>query len=122
MLPTLLLLLPQSHPPPAATCSTSGPATLQRGTARLGGVAISDAPLPAGSPGEMAAACAARCCASTYDAAAGREPCRSWTVHGGNCSLRGLYSAPLAASGAVSGVVYRRGVQNTSIESIRGFN
>ena len=44
----------------------------------------------------------------------------------GFCSHRarcgGLYSAPLAASGAVSGVVYRRGVQNASVESIRGFN
>jgi hypothetical protein len=101
------------------TCSVTGLATRQNDTTRLGGAVLADAQLP---PGAGAAACAARCCASVYDHATGCQPCRSWTVHAGNCSLRGLYSAPQTQLGAVSGVVYRADVQPASVGRIRGFN
>ena len=120
-------LLPPSLavPPAQATCSTAGPATRQLNTARLGGTVLSDAALPAAAAGNISAAaaiCAERCCAAVYEHASETQPCRSWTVHHGNCSLRGLYSAPTELTGAVSGVVYRTGVQDERVGTIRGFN
>ena len=120
-------LLPPSLavPPAQATCSTAGPATRQLNTARFGGTVLSDAALPAAAAGNISAAaaiCAERCCAAVYEHASETQPCRSWTVHDGNCSLRGLYSAPTELTGAVSGVVYRTGVQDERVGTIRGFN